>query len=504
MKFILKKLDNKPENPKKINISVLLSIAVVIILTIAIVKVVSGFDFKTIIMSAGTDLAEDNEGRTNFLLIGTGGGIHDGADLTDTLMVASLNTDNETLSIISIPRDLHVKESMKSMKINEIYMIAKNYYKEDSKRALEYLGQEITNLTGLDVHYYMRIDFKGFIEVVDTIGGIDIDVKESVYDPFYPKGETGYYEIFSITKGLQHFDGATALKYARSRETTSDFSRARRQQDVLYAIKDKALRSDILLSKSKLTEILDTIGQNFETNLTLREMLTLGAIASDFNKNKIANEVLNDDPTKCGGFLYTPPADLYAGAFVLIPAGKAEDMVRFFKTVVDFPEAIKENLKIQILNGTKTSGAAAETKQVLQRYCLDITRFGNSTNQTAQKTTIYYSQIPLPKENPSDKTEFADPKTLDLLKFLIPQATLSTKFPQEYTDLGYTKTANIIVELGKDYTDSPNYLKDDFYPLYNIIYAPKPTTTAAPAAAVAPAAPATPPTSTIKPALNAE
>lgn len=498
MKFILKKIDDKPENAKKLNISTLISLGVVIILVIAIVKVVSGFDFKTIIMSAGSDLLEDSEGRTNFLLIGTGGGIHDGADLTDTMMVASLNLDKESLSMVSIPRDLHVKESMGSMKINEIYMIAKAYYKEDSAKAIEYLKQEITNLTGLDIHYYLKIDFKGFEEVIDAIGGIDIDVKESIYDPFYPKGETGYYEIFSMTKGIHHLDGSTALKYARSRETTSDFSRARRQQDILYAIKDKALQSNILLSQSKLTEILDTINKNFETNLTLREMLTLGAIASDFNRKNLANEVLSDDPTQCGGFLYTPPADLYRGAFVLIPAGKPEDVVRFFKVVVDFPEAIKENLKIQILNGTKTGGAAAETKQVLQRHCLNITRFGNSTNQTAQKTTIYYSQIPLPKDNPSDKIEFADPKTLDLLKFLIPQATFIAEFPQEYIDLGYTKTSNIIVELGKDYTESSNYLKDDFYPLYSVIYAPKPAETETPSTTT------TTPPATTKPATNAE
>lgn len=457
------------------NISIFISIAIIAALLFVIVKILLGIDFKTFLLAAGEDLQTDGNNHTNILLLGTGNENHEGADLTDTIIVGSLDNEKKILSLISIPRDLYVKNEppIPSSRINEVYWSAKEHFK-DSTQGLLYTVQRVEELTELKIQYYVKINFNGFKEIIDILGGIDVDVQEAIYDPFYPKGETHLYEIFSISKGPHHMDGETALKYARSRETSSDFSRSSRQQQILYAIKEKAAQADFLLNKGKIQDLLTAVQDNIETNLTTREILTFGGILGDFTKDNIVNRLIHDNPVECGGFLYQPPLALFNGAFVLLPAGGESYLERYFALATNSQEALKENYKIQILNGTHRAGAAAEAKQVLQRYCFNISRFGNSPNLENLTTTIYYTMEPLPKEDPSDKTEYYKPHTVDTLKkHFFPTALESTDFPQKFSELGYDKEADIIVELGQDYVNSDKYIEDPFYTLYSTIYAPK-------------------------------
>src|SRR3989339_1759318 len=225
-----------------INLSIIISMVIVVLLCAAIVKVLLNIDFKTIFLAAGSDLTADENGRTNFLIIGTGGAYHDGPDLTDTIIVTSLDQDNETLSMISIPRDFYIVNDVKGIpdsKINETYYYAKKHF-NDPLKGLEYFKSKVEELSNLKIQYYIKIDFSGFEKIIDALGGIDVDVPESIYDPYYPKEGTIYFETFSIKAGQQHMDGKTALEYARSRETSSDFDRSRRQHEIIYAIKEKA------------------------------------------------------------------------------------------------------------------------------------------------------------------------------------------------------------------------------------------------------------------------
>jgi len=454
------------------NISIILSIIAIVVLCVLIVKVILSIDFRTLLLAAGENLETDSNNHTNLLLIGTGGEDHDGADLTDTIIVASLDQEKETVSMISIPRDLHVKDDLlQSIRINETYFYAKEYF-GSSEEGLAYFEEKIEELTGLEIHYHVKINFGGFKQIIDSVGGIELDVPESIYDPYYPKDGTLYYETFQVPAGYQHMDGETALKYARSRKTTSDFDRSKRQQQIIHALKNKALQTKVVLDKDKLTSLLSTIKDNLETNLKVREMITMGAIAGDYNSENIITKQVHDDPVQCGGFLYAPPIENNGGAFVLTPAGGEEYMHLFFELIAKHPLAFKENLEIQVLNGTEKSGIAAENKQVLKRYCLNVSRFGNARSLGIKQTTIYYNPIPLPKDNPGDETEYYRPNTLDIIKSLIPEAVESTVFPQEYIDLGYNKSSDILLEIGTDYVNSDHYIEDSFYPLYNIIYAP--------------------------------
>ena len=473
-------LFKKPAHTRRIrkhgaNISIIISTAIIVILCIAIIKIVMSIDFRALLLAAGEDLAVDKNDRTNFLVIGTGNKDHDGADLTDTIIVASLDQEKETISMVSIPRDLYIDDGLlNSIRVNEVYFYAKKHF-ESSALGLDYFKEQIEEISNLEIQYYIKIDFDGFEKIIDELGGIEIDVPEAIYDPYYPIAGSIYTETFSVSKGLQYMDGEDALKYARSRKTSSDFDRSKRQQLIIHAIKDKALQTKIVLNKDKLTSLLEIIKDNIETNLKAREMITLGAIASDYDRDQITDHLLHDDPVQCGGFMYAPPPSQYGGAFVLTPAGGDEQIHRYFDLVTGHTLALQENLEIQVLNGTPRQGIAAENKQVFQRYCFNITRFGNARSQDITQTTIYYNPLPLPKDDPADETQYYRPHTLDALKFLIPEAIESTEFPKDYTDLGYNKSSDIIIEIGSDYVNSDNYIEDSFWPLYSIIYAPRGT-----------------------------
>lgn len=456
-----------------INISIIISMIIVVALCAAIIKVLISIDFKTIFLAAGEDLLKDEMGRTNFLIMGTGNVDHDGPDLVDTIIVASTNQEEGTISMVSIPRDFYIENETSGIpdtKINEIYYYAKKHF-NDPQKGLEHFKSRVEKLSDLKIQYYIKVDFTGFEKIIDALGGIDVNVPESIYDPYFPREGTIYFETFSIKAGEQHMDGETALKYARSRKTSSDFSRSERQQLIIYAIKEKALELGTIFDKSKINELLTILKNHISTNISVREFLTLGAIADKYSKDKLVSKLIHDDPTQCGGFLYTPPKELYNNVFILIPAGGEKYVHKYFDLITQHPSAFQENLSIQVLNGTKSGGVAAETKQVLKRYCLNISRFGNARSQEIPTTTIYYKMIPLPKEKPEDETKYYRPYTIDLLKQLIPEAQESTTIPQKYIELGYDKDSDVIIEIGADYVNSENYLEDAFYPLYSTIFA---------------------------------
>lgn len=453
MDFKVKKIRKKNY---KVKIPLITSIIVIIVIAYAIVKLLNFISLAFVLEVAGDELKEDGYGHTNFLLLGNGGENHEGGDLTDTIIVASLDKSVNQVSMISIPRDLYVEDpNIGNSRINEVYYNATKKL-EDPKKGLEYAKDHIENIIGVPIHYWVKADFKGFTELIDAIGGIDIYVEEAINDPYYPKDGTFLYEPFIISKGQHHLDGETALKYARSRKTTSDFDRAKRQQDIIYAIKEKAFKTNVLFSKSKITNILRALEKNITTNITIKEILTLGATAKDLDQNNITHFLIHDDPSQCGGFLYTPIREFYNGMFILLQAGEFPFIHRYADLHLNTPTTSREELSIQILNGSKSPGVAAETKQVLKRFCFNITRHGNARNQQITETTYYYRK----KYDENGQEENSRPNSLDFLQKIIPGRE-SSDIPQKYIELGYT--ADLIIELGSNYINSPQYIEDPFY-----------------------------------------
>lgn len=418
------------------------SLMVIFVLVFGIYSVIKSLDFSSIVFSFGKTLLTDENGRTNILLIGSGGEGHDGANLTDTIIVASIDYENKVVPMISIPRDFYViSDEYGNQRINSVY---DTFMRRDGKRqGIQKLKEIVEGITGTDIQYYAFVNFQGFEDIVDAIGGVEVMVEDDIYDPYYPKGETIYFETFKLKAGLQLLDGETALKYARSRKTTSDFDRARRQQQLIYAIKDRAFSMAILTDPGKIKSVYDSVADSIDTNLSLAEILELAKLSKEFSKDNILPVVLNDDPSSCGGLLYTPAREYFDGASVLLPAGgDYSHLHRIVNTVFNYTKTVSAQEEIQVLNGTKTPGLAGVTMNLLLRNCLNVTYYGNATNRALEQSTIYYKPGP----------EGEEPATLALIKELVPVPVMAG-IPPEYTESEKRQNTVIVIELGIDYLD---------------------------------------------------
>lgn len=415
-------------------------ILVILVLIFGIYQVIRSMDFSSIVFSFGKTLQTDETGKTNIMLVGTGGAYHDGGNLTDTIIVASIDYQNNIVPMLSIPRDFYIiSKELVNQRINSIYYNASIQYGE--KEGIYVLREIVSDITGLPIQYYVKVDFDGFVDIVDSLGGIDILVEESIYDPYYPKGETIYFETFKIDAGLQHIDGETALKYARSRKTTSDFDRAKRQQQLLYAIKDTALSLNILADAGKIKSLYSSVGDSIETNLSLAEIIEMAKISRDFDKEDVFPMVINDDPSSCAGWVYTPAREYFDGAAVLLPAGNGyEHLNSFVDFVFNNIKVISYQDEIQVLNGTKTPGLAGLTMNMLLRNCLNVMYYGNASDRSLDESTIYYKPGP----------EGEEPKILASITELIPVKT-QAGIPPGYLESERRQNSTIVIELGSDY-----------------------------------------------------
>lgn len=208
-------------------------------------------DFKIETQNIELSSVEDDE-NIDFLLLGTNGA-H-----TDTIMVASVNIDKQKVSLFSIPRDLYVN----GRRINAYY----NTY------GVEQLERMVEAVTDLEIDYYAEIDLDGFEEVINLIGGVDVYVEEAIYDGLYPNSSGGY-SAYSISAGQYHFDGEDALKYARSRKSTSDFHRAARQQEIINALRTKVIQMDSVMSTKELAQLFQAFLAYIETDMALVDMV---------------------------------------------------------------------------------------------------------------------------------------------------------------------------------------------------------------------------------------
>ena len=339
---------------------------------------------KTLLKTIGSSIKKDDQGYTNFLALGVGGQNHDGGELTDTILIISINEKNKNVVMSSIPRDLYVShENIISQRINSVYENVK--YKQSNEIGYQTLSEIVEEITNIPIHYYIKIDFSGLEDIVNALGGITVYNDETIYDPEYP-GPNYTYQTFSLSKGYQNLDGATALKFVRSRKSSSDFARAQRQQKLLVAMKEKALQLNILTSKKNLSNLYQSIEKNLETNLKFGEILTLAGISATIDPNKVNQIVLNDDPFSTGGFLYTPPRSLYKDAYVLLPADKTLSQIHsYFYLHREFPEFMHDPIGIDIINGTKRSGLAGQTALILNRFGFEIHEVKNTENKEIEQ-----------------------------------------------------------------------------------------------------------------------
>jgi LCP family protein required for cell wall assembly len=297
---------------------------------------------------------KSTDGKTNILLLGidkranvpytfngpNGKQEHNGF-LSDTIIIISADLNTKQVSLISIPRDIwvsfpswtgfHASEG----KINSAYSLGDSYGYPGGGLALA--ERVVSEHLGIPIHYGARIDFEGFKQVINTLGGIDITVDKTFDDYNYPvEGkETAFcpdgtfncrFLHLHFDAGPNHMDGDTALKYVRSRTGTngegSDFARARRQQKVIQAVFKEAISLNTLLNPAKLKSLLESLGQSVETNFDFATSTAAIKLAKQITVDNMKTFVL--DPST--GLMYSPSPDAYGGAYVIIPKNSWQEV----------------------------------------------------------------------------------------------------------------------------------------------------------------------------------
>ncbi len=363
---------------------------------------------QTVAETFGTDLKMDSLHRTNILLLGSGGKNHDGGFLTDSIIVASFNHETKSLSMLSIPRDLYVSYRIagqkRKAKINALFRDGENYWKYRKKDQSEIFANasvvikdKAEEIIGSEIHYTAYIDFEGFTDIVDELGGLTVNVESRIHDTAYP-GPNYSYQTFTLEPGLQTLDGKTALKYVRTRHGISggDFGRSHRQKQAILALKDQALASGLLTNPEKFSRLLDIIENHFWTDMSFSEMISTVSLFQNLQKKNIVSVGITDTVEQgIGGFLYTPPRDDIARRMsVFLPYLTREKnpyaQINFYwETISTQPKLVSGEKKIEIFNTTKQPGLASKTAQNLLRYAIPTAKIGN-TDTLKPETYIEY------------------------------------------------------------------------------------------------------------------
>ncbi len=338
--------------------------------------------------------------RINILILGIGGENHDGGYLSDTNIILSLKPSTNEVAMISVPRDLAAKiDGYGWTKINHAHA-----YGEMKKSGYggEFARQTFAENLKIDLPYFLVVDFTAFKEIIEIVGGVEIDVPNSFVDYSYPTNDYGYQTV-TFNKGKEKMSGERALIFTRSRHGNngegSDFARARRQQLVIAAVKEKILSANTYLNPIKIKKIIDSLSKNINTNIEFNQILYLAGLAKDINSDNIKTLVLDDSPN---GFLQNIIG--YDGAYLLSPKGENFNLIRqaingiFSSTSTPSIYTLKttpsSNLlfpttKIEIQNGTWRIGLAARAKQNLENSGFAIYQIGNTAYRPVASTSLY-------------------------------------------------------------------------------------------------------------------
>lgn len=358
-------------------------------------------EVRGLILSNDRDIKGQPEDRINILLFGIGGAGHDGAFLTDTIIIASIKPSTKQLALISVPRDMIVliPGGYGYRKINS----ADSYGEEIQKgRGAEFAAQVIEKVFTIPIHYYARVDFKAFKEIIDRVGGVEVYIDRDFTDQEFPTDNYKYRTI-SFKKGLQTLNGQNALDFARSRHGNnsegSDFARARRQQKILLAFKDKLLSANTLFNPNKISDIIGSLDRNISTNVEWWEGAQFYKMAKNLDYENVTTRVLSAENN--GPLIESMLGD----AFVLQARDQNFGEIRRIVQNIfddhagtDAPQPTKEPTErkptIIIQNGTWVLGLAGEYKSQLERKGITINGVGNAVVRNHKQTIIYAPDTP--------------------------------------------------------------------------------------------------------------
>lgn len=210
---------------------------------------------------------------------------------TDSMMVISVNPKNDSASVLSIPRDLYVQiPGYGQDRINTalVYGSREGDHVDGAVLAMQTVSYNLN----IPIHHFVLIDFGAFIRVIDILEGVDIEVPYDINDSMYPDMDYGYDPLY-IPAGMNHFDGAMALKYARTRHADSDFNRAYRQQQILFAARNKALRMGLGELLLRAPSLYREVESGIRTDLSLENILRLAKTVGDIPSDNMQSAVID-------------------------------------------------------------------------------------------------------------------------------------------------------------------------------------------------------------------
>lgn len=325
---------------------------------------------------------KSTEDRVNVLILGNAGGTHAGPYLTDTVIVASYNLKTNKVKFFSLPRDLWLDQY--KIKLNAVYETG-----QSNEGGLKFTKKVVGDILGINIHYGVRVDFRGFIKAVDEVGGLDVEVERSFEDKYFPitgrendlcgvkeeekefsdeeakklnidpgkrkviitpdgkvatdsaEPEKGFeyfpcrFEQVSFDKGIQKMDGQTALKFVRSRMGTSgeasDFARSKRQQKIIDAFRKKILSVETLFNPKKIATLVATFGRSVETDIPIDDIVKL----HDLSEKMQSSESFVISSSGQSPLLINPPPSDFGGAWVLIPKdGNFKEVQSYVKHIL--------------------------------------------------------------------------------------------------------------------------------------------------------------------------
>jgi len=401
---------------------------------------------KHFVFSGESSLEGQRDDRINILIMGMGGPGHDGPFLTDTIMMASIQPSTHQIAMISIPRDLGVKiPSYGWNKINHAYA----YGEANNKANGGLLAKKVVEDTfDIPIHYWVAVDFTAFQDIINSIGGVNIDVEQAFTDPLFP-APNDEYQTISFATGVQTMSGERALQFARSRHGSngegSDFARAKRQQKVILSLKEKIMSFGTLTNPIRIHSILQTLDKHITTDLEFSNIIAFIKMGRDLSLDHITTLVLDNS---VDGFLEN--ATTAEGAFILQPKNGTFDEIN--KTIANIFEQTDATMSIstpaqdapihtpaliEIQNGTWRAGLAARIKKYIEDQGLRVGEIGNTTERPLMQSGIY---------------DISASGAIDVLNTL--QNTLHISIKQYPPDgITPTSTTDILVVLGEDFTE---------------------------------------------------
>lgn len=350
-----------------------------------------------------TRLAEDKNGRTNILIFGTSGysmseNAWDGAMLTDSIMLVSIDQDKNNAYMISLPRDLYVKYKCPALgrtsgKLNEVFYCAYTKNK-DEKAGAQALMSKVSDILGLNVHYYMHADWTALVQSVNAVGGVDVKIESTDRRGIYDSGT----KLRFANGEIAHLDGEKALALARARNHNpgdyglagSNYDREKNQQKILAALQQKALAVGTILNPTSVNGLINSMGDNLISSFDTSHVQTLIGVASKLKLAEIkqlpfvgrqdGGEDLIQSYSSGGAYVGEVPV---AGVFdySVIQAYIAKNLSK--------NPVVREGAVIDVLNGSGQEGLAAGKAAGLKTDGYTVGVVSNAPTLATPAVTIY-------------------------------------------------------------------------------------------------------------------